>query len=354
MLNKNWSDLIKEHKTFFTIVIVGFFLLEIQIFAVAVMKSGRQSWMNVIDDSGEIIYQVKGSTLTNFNKYYFENTFGSIDDYKVRLVSKDVSFPFREWFAAAIGIPVGVILLLAFVLKAIMALLYGKKSALVHDDDDDDGYDDQVHQTAGKQNGVRDRSVRHGKSDGHRNGKSDAHRDGTSYDEDAADATGEKVNPEIKHRGSKAEHSRSKKKSRQVNGRRFGTAASAESVLNLVSRLNIFIIGFMILCGVMLYIVIPDLLTFLAKVGIETILNFKWFFLAVLIALFLLFAWFMYMKYQLARKSMDAQTEIRKYEIKMEYTRYDNALPAPEKSRDKSLMIEYSDADYEEMESPKQ
>ena len=36
-------------------------------------------------------------------------------------------------------------------------------------------------------------------------------------------------------------------------------------------------------------------------------------------ALFVLFAWFMYMKYRLAHKSMEIQTEIRKYELELEY-----------------------------------
>ncbi|MBF0205060.1 MAG: hypothetical protein HQK67_12330, partial [Desulfamplus sp.] len=78
--------------------------------------------MNIVNDSGDVIYQVKGSTLTNFNKYYYENTFGSIDDYQVKLVSEEVHFPFRAWFAAAIGIPVGLILLLSFILKSVIAL----------------------------------------------------------------------------------------------------------------------------------------------------------------------------------------------------------------------------------------
>lgn len=319
MTNKSWLDLIKDHKTLFIIVIVGFFLIEIEIFAVAVMKSGRQSWMNVIDDSGEIIYQVKGSTLTNFNKYYFENTFGSIDDYQVKLVSKDVPFPFRAWFASAIGIPVGLILLLAFVLKAIMVFLYGKKGGV-----DYDNYDD-YQQTMS--------------------------RDDQNADRGAGPAKGA---------GESGKEEKGKKGKRRPSGKTsdsmyVGTADSAGNLLNQLSRLNIFIIGFLILSGVLLYIVIPDLLTFLAKVGIETILNFKWFFLAVFVALFLLFAWFMYMRYQLARKSLDAQTEIRKYEIKMEYARYDNALPAPESMKEEEpAMLEYSEVSYEAIENEKE
>lgn len=319
MANKSWSDLIRDYKMLLIIIIVGFFLIEIEIFAVAVMKSGRQSWMNVIDDNGEVIYQVKGSTLTNFNKYYFENTFGSIDDYQVKLVTKDVDFPFRPWLAAAIGVPVGLILLLAFVLKSVMVLLYGRRhntdldeaeEALYGEDDDDD----------------EDTAADKGN-----------HTAGTVSDEDGA-------------KGGKGAKGKDKLKKRKK--RRSNSSFDNNGFLDQLSRLNIFIIGFLILSGVLLYIIIPDLLTFLAKVGIETILNFKWFFLAILIAMFLMFAWFMYMRYQLAKKSLDAQTEIRKYEIKMEYARIDNALPPPDHyDRDEETrLLDYSDAQYEEME----
>ncbi|MBF0201715.1 MAG: hypothetical protein HQK66_10470 [Desulfamplus sp.] len=305
MANKKLSEVIKEYKLLLIIVIVGFFLIEIEIFAVAVMKSGRQSWMNVLDDSGELIYQVKGSTLTNFNKYYFENTFGSIDDYQVRLVTKDVPFPFRAWLAAAIGVPVGLLLLLAFILKAVMVLLYGKTVG--------GDYDEAQHELYEKEDPL----------------PNDGINNGTGMDKSG--------------------------KSRKV-GSGKGPAAlpgSAENIFNRLSRLNIFIIGFLILSGVLLYVIIPDLLSFLARVGIDTILNFKWFFLGVFAVLLLLFVWFMYMRYQLAKKSIDAQTEIRKYEIKMEYARYDNALPAPDDyaSREEPRKIDYRDVPYEDFDN---
>lgn len=294
MSNKSWSDLIKDHKVLIISIIVGFFLIEIEIFAVAAMKSGRQSWMNIIDDSGEIIYQVKGSTLTNFNKYYFENTFGSIDDYQVKLVSEDVPFPFRAWFAASIGIPVGLILLLAFILKSVMALLYGKKSS--------------------SENG-------------------DKNKESQAEEQPSSDSNKADMKSHIK----------------------FGTAEGLGSILDQLSRLNIFIIGFLILSGVLLYLVIPNMLTFLAKAGIETLVNFKWFFIALFAVIFLLFAWFMYMKYQLAKKSMDAQTEIRKYEIKMEYAKFNTQAALEYKKatgQDAPVaLIGYSDVSYEEKNS---
>lgn len=322
MVNKSWSDLIKDHKVLMIIVVVGFFLIEIEIFAVAVMKSGRQSWMNIIDDSGEIIYQVKGSTLTNFNKYYFENTFGSIDDYHVKLVSEDVPFPFRGWFAAAIGIPVGLILLLAFILKAVMVMLYGKTGGQDYGESKTDSYGE--HSDEEKQ------------SDSIKNGINQADINANEADADSR---------------------KSDMKSNQADMKshiKFGTAEGVGGIMDQISRLNIFIIGFFIISGVMLYLVIPDMLTFLAKAGIDTLLNFKWFFLALFVSLFLLFAWFMYMKYQLAKKSMDAQTEIRKYEIKMEFAKF-NAQTALEYRRATGqdappALIGYSDPEYKDVE----
>lgn len=243
---KNWSEQLEKHKVLLVIVIVAFFIVEFQVFVLATMRSGHQSYMQVLDKNDEVVYEVKGSTMTNFNRYYFENTFGPFENYQVKLVSKDVPFPFRAWFTAAVGIPIGLILLLGFVLKAVMVFLGG-------DDPSGKGFPG-----AGSQSN---------------------------------DQSGNK------HEG--------------VN--------KIEALFFRVSRFNIFIIGFLVLAAVLLYWIIPNLVSFVARTGIETIVDFKWFFVAVIAALFVLFAWFMYMKYRLAHKSMDIQTEIRKYELELEY-----------------------------------
>jgi len=262
MGNKSWQELVKEHKTLLVIIIIGFFLIEIEIFTVAAMKSGRQSWMQVLDGSGDVIYQVKGSTMTNFNKYYFENTFGPFQDYQVKLITEDKPFPFRAWFSAAVGLPVGLVLLLAFVLKAVMAFIHGKPEP-----------------------------------DASPEGNNGHDQAGTGFDK----------------------------------------------IFTRISQLNIFIIGFLIFAGVFLYWVLPNLLTFLAKVSMDTIITYKWVFIGGTGALFLLFAWFMYMKYQLAKKTIDAQTEIRKHELRLEYVRTGHGLTALEynETRD-NKMLDYN------------
>jgi len=236
MGSKSWSDHLQEHRMLLVIIVAVFFVVELEIFVLATMRSGRQSYMQVMDDSNEVVYEVKGSTMTNFNKYYFENTFGPFENYKVKLVSKDIPFPFRAWFSAAVGLPVGMVLLLAFILKAVMTFIRG--------DQDKD---------------------------------------------------------ELSN------------KSREEGGNRI------DNLFFRISRFNIFILGFLALAAVLLYWIIPNLITFLARAGIETIVDFKWFFVALVTAIFALFAWFMYMKYKLAQKSMEVQTEIRKYELKLEY-----------------------------------
>lgn len=242
---KSWSEQLEKHKVLLVIVIVVFFVVELQVFVIATMRSGHQSYMQVLDKNDEVVYEVKGSTMTNFNRYYFENTFGPFENYRVKIASKDVPFPFRAWFTAAVGIPVGLILLLGFILKAVMVFLGGDQSVK--------GGSGSDNQTEDKPNSKQERSNK------------------------------------------------------------------IEALFFRVSRFNIFIIGFLVFAAVLLYWIIPNLISFIARTGIETIVDFKWFFVAVISALFVLFAWFMYMKYRLAHKSMEIQTEIRKYELELEY-----------------------------------
>ncbi|MDY0219722.1 MAG: hypothetical protein RBR67_01090 [Desulfobacterium sp.] len=247
---KSWSEQLEKHKVLLVIVIVAFFVLELQVFILATMRSGHQSYMQVLDKNEEVVYEVKGATMTNFNRYYFENTFGPFENYRVKLVTKDVPFPFRAWFTAAVGIPIGLILLLGFILKAVMVFLGGDDPSGKRFPGPENQSDDQLNDKPGN-----------------------------------------------KQEGSN----------------------KVEALFFRVSRFNIFIIGFLVLAAVLLYWIIPNLISFVARTGIETIVDYKWFFIAVVAGLFVLFAWFMYMKYRLAHKSMEIQTEIRKYELELEY-----------------------------------
>jgi len=130
---KKIATLIRENRTLFIIIAVVLFLIELEIFALAAMKSGRKSWLQVIDANGNVIHETDGKNLSDFNKYYFEKTFGPFEQYHVKLATKDFPFPFRAWFVAAVGIPIGAILLFAFAVQAYLSLFYKEQSSGEYD-----------------------------------------------------------------------------------------------------------------------------------------------------------------------------------------------------------------------------
>ncbi|MFO7716369.1 hypothetical protein [Desulfosarcina sp.] len=238
------SNLIQENKTLFMIIIVGLFLLELEIFALAAMKSGRKSWLQVIDVNGNVIHETSGKNLSEFNKYYFEKTFGPFENYQVRLQTRESPFPFRAWFVAAVCIPVGAMLLFGFVVKAYLAIFH-----------------------ASELQGDPSRSA---------------------------------CEP--------------------------GYESRLESILYRVSRMNIFIIGFLIFVGVIAYWIIPNMITHLGRTGIEAVIRFKWVFICLGVAVAGMGVWIVYLRYLLAKKSIESRTEIEKHRLALEY-RAQQVLP---------------------------
>lgn len=234
--NRTIASLYRENKTLFILIAIGIFLIELEIFAIAVIKSGNKSWLEIKDQRGNIIHISEGSNLSSFNKYYFEKTFGPLEQYQVNLVSKDEPFPFRAWFVAAIGIPVGAVLLFAFIVRAFASLFYGYNTA-------------------------------------------NSSRDGP-----------EESSPK----------------------NRF------ENIFASISRLNIFTIGFLILLSVITYWVLPNFIIHIGRVGLDTIIQFKWFFLAFAVVILGIALWIIYLRYLLAKKSIDSQTEIEKFRLQID------------------------------------
>lgn len=256
------GDLIQQNKTLFIIIIVGLFLLELEIFALAAMKSGHKSWLQVIDANGNVIHETSGKNLSEFNKYYFEKTFGPLENYDVRLRTKDNPFPFRAWFVAAIGIPVGAMLLFGFVVKAYVAIFHG----------------------------------------------------GELQGDDVAPAS------------------------------QTGYESRLESVLYRISRMNIFIIGFLIFVGVIAYWILPNMITYIGRTGIETIVRFKWVFIALGAVVVGIGIWIIYLRYLLAKKSIDSQTEIEKHRLALEHNIRQNTpqlLESPPKEGDSQESLDW-------------
>ena len=133
-IHTKWRNHIQEHKTLFTMVALGIFLLELEIFAMAALRSGPQTRLQILDAKGNVLYAVKGNHLDDQAREQFEKTFGPLAGYQVNLVTHDRPFPFRAWFAAAVGLPVGVVLLFGFTVRVYEALFIdrGKKEAAPH------------------------------------------------------------------------------------------------------------------------------------------------------------------------------------------------------------------------------
>ena len=180
--------------------------------------------------------------MSDFNKYYFEKTFGPLVNYKIKTANEDVPFPFRAWFSSAIGVPIGIVLLLAFIVKAYFSLFYGPEL-----------------------------------SDFNKNANSPDHV----------------IN---------------------LNSNSF-----LENFILVISKFNIFVIGFIVFVGVVLYWIVPSMITYLGQIGLETLLRFKWFFVAIIIAIFGFFIWIIYLRYLLAKRSIDNQFEFEKYKYSLDY-----------------------------------
>lgn len=241
----NFTSIFREHKTLFIIIAVGLFLLELEIFAVAAMKSGRKSWLQVYDTEGVMIYQTNGSRLSDFNKYYFEKTFGPFENYTVRLETSEHPFPFRAWFAAAVGIPIGVVLLFGFVIRAWMALFHGESGLAA---------------------------------------------------EDAADA-------------------------------RTAHETRLEGIIHRVSRFNIFTIGFLVLIGAVGYWVVPNALAVIGRTSLHAIVQFKWVFIGVAAVAVGLVVWVIYLRYLLAKKTIETRAELDRFRLQLKYDQSADSTP---------------------------
>ncbi|MEZ4529328.1 MAG: hypothetical protein R2941_25745 [Desulfobacterales bacterium] len=248
MNHKNIADLVRENKTVFIIIAVVLFLIELEIFAVAAMKAGRKQWLQILDKNGNVIHVTDGKNLSEFNKYYFEKTFGrSLDEFDKRLEIKDEPFPFRAWLTAAVGIPIGVILLFAFTVKAYISLFYGGES---------------------------------------RNGTREPENKTAQYD------------------------------------------SEFEKVMGTLNSFNIFTIGFLILLSVFMYWVLPNMVSYIAKVSVDTLVRFKWVVICAALVLVGLFAWIVYLRYLLAKRNIDNQSELEKIRLQLEYSR--GVTPQPQ------------------------
>ncbi|MCG8552773.1 MAG: hypothetical protein MI799_20405 [Desulfobacterales bacterium] len=241
----NIKNSLFQNKPLLIIVAVLLVLVELQIFFVFAAKSGKKTTLQVMNESGAVIYEADGEHLTKFKKYYFESTFGPFENYEKKLVTRTEPFPFRAWFATAIGLPLGFTLLFAFIISAFSTLL-GKK-------------------------------------------------------QDAPKVTEEKdTNAEPK--------------------------GKMDIILTQISRMNIFILGACVFLIVLAFWILPNLVSIIGQTGFEIIERYGWFIAVAVMAVFLIFAWFLYLRYLLAKKTLEAETHIREHQLNL------SRLPGPDKA----------------------
>jgi len=107
--------------------ILLFLVLELLIYLAAASQAGQKSRVIITDANGAKVYETPGAVLTSYEKLVFENNFGPLNKYQLHVETESLPFPFRAWLSSAVGIPVGLILLVAFIVRAYLSLLYGDK-----------------------------------------------------------------------------------------------------------------------------------------------------------------------------------------------------------------------------------
>jgi hypothetical protein len=119
----------KSHqKLILTVSVFVFLILELLIYLAAAGHSGQKSRIIISDINGTKVYETPGAVLTSYEKLVFENNFGPLSNYRLQVETESLPFPFRAWLSSAVGIPLGLILLVAFIVRAYLSLLYGDKA----------------------------------------------------------------------------------------------------------------------------------------------------------------------------------------------------------------------------------
>lgn len=118
----------RHQKVVLAVSIFVFLILELLIYLGAASQSGQKSRLIILDANGTKVYETGGTVLTSYEKLVFENNFGPLSNYQMRLETEKLPFPFRAWLSSAVGIPVGLVLLVAFLVRAYLSLLYGDRA----------------------------------------------------------------------------------------------------------------------------------------------------------------------------------------------------------------------------------
>ncbi|MFZ2445082.1 MAG: hypothetical protein WAW37_01870 [Syntrophobacteraceae bacterium] len=115
----------KSPKIVLAVSVILLLVLELAIYIAVSSQSGLKSRVVVADTNGTKVYESAGTALTSYEKMTFENNFGPLRNYSTHVETELVPFPMRTWVLLAIGIPMGLILLLSFLVQVWLLLLNG-------------------------------------------------------------------------------------------------------------------------------------------------------------------------------------------------------------------------------------
>jgi len=123
----------QSHKAILKIGIVMLLSIELIIYLVANSHAGTQSWLDIYNSKGNKVYETKGNVMTTYEKLVFRNTYGPLRNYRVRAVTRTTPFPFRAWLAVAVGVPIGFMLLLTYLVRAYLSFVAGDEEQNTND-----------------------------------------------------------------------------------------------------------------------------------------------------------------------------------------------------------------------------
>jgi hypothetical protein len=100
-----------------------------------------------------------------------------------------------------------------------------------------------------------------------------------------------------------------------------------EKALVRFSRLNIFIIGFVLFLLVLGYWVIPNLIVWLGHAGIAVLSTYKWVVLSLGGVATCIFIWIIYLRYLLAKKTIEQKIKVEKLRLQFELKNRGSIMP---------------------------
>jgi hypothetical protein len=115
----------KYPKLVLAVSVILLLVLELSIYLAVSSQSGMRSRVVIADVNGSKVYESTGTALTAYEKMVFESNFGPLRNFNMHVESETVPFQYRTWILLSIGIPLGLILLIFFLVRVWLILLNG-------------------------------------------------------------------------------------------------------------------------------------------------------------------------------------------------------------------------------------